>query len=102
MITVGYVVTDVSVPERAGVAQLTAAVSAPNASTTIEASFFLLMNTVDGTATAAGLSCVLGIDVHTSLILRQLYVNIEIVSIHLHPLTLLNTHMQSPSIHSSW
>ena len=52
MITVGYVETDVSVLESDGVAQLTFAISGTDP---IESSFFLLVNTDDGTATAAGL-----------------------------------------------
>jgi len=56
VITVGYVDTAVSVFESAGVAELTVAISAPNPSVPIETSFFLLVDTNDGTATAAGLS----------------------------------------------
>ena len=66
VITVGYVNTAVSVFESAGVAELTVAISVPNASVTIESSFFLLVNTNDGSATAAGLySCLDQFDVHT-------------------------------------
>jgi len=56
VITVGYVNTAVSVSESDGVAELTVAISVPNPSVAIETSFFLLMDTSDGTATAAGLS----------------------------------------------
>ena len=66
VITVGYVDTAVSVSESAGVAELTVAISAPNPSVAIETSFFLLVNTSDGTATAAGLSsCLDQFDIHT-------------------------------------
>ena len=49
----GYVETDVMVFETAGVAQLTVAISLPDGSVTIDSdiSFFLLVNTRDGTAT---------------------------------------------------
>ena len=52
-ITVRYVETDVTVFERAGVAQLTVAISLPDGSVTIDSdiSFFLLVNTRDGSAT---------------------------------------------------
>ena len=66
VITMGYVDTAVSVFESAGVAELTVAISVPNASVTIETSFFLLVDTSDGSATAAGLySCLNQFDVHT-------------------------------------
>ena len=61
----GYVQTDVTVPESAGVAQLTVAISVPPGTDTIETSFFLLVNMNDGTATAGGLSSCLEIDLHT-------------------------------------
>ena len=54
VITVGYVKTDVTVFESAGVAQLTVAISVPPQGDPIETSFLLLVNTNDGTA--AGLS----------------------------------------------
>ena len=63
-ITVGYVQTAVSVPESAGVAQLTVAISRPSQAEPIETSFFLIVNTNDGTATAAGLSSCLEFDLH--------------------------------------
>ena len=49
----GYVETDVTVFERAGVAQLTVAISLPDALVTIDSdiSFFLLVNTRDRSAT---------------------------------------------------
>ena len=59
----GFVETDVSVRESAGVAQLTVAISVPPHGDPIETSFFLLVNTNDGTA--AGLSSWLGFDLHT-------------------------------------
>jgi len=66
VITVGYVGTAVSAFESARVAELTVAISAPNSSVPIEISFFSLVNTSDGTATAAGLSsCLDQFDVHT-------------------------------------
>ena len=63
MITVGYVDTSVTVLESAGVAQLTVAISVPPQGDPIETSFFLLVNTNDGTA--AGLSPCLEFDLHT-------------------------------------
>ena len=63
MITVGYVDTSVTVLESAGVAQLTVAISVPPQGDPIETSFFLLVNTNDGTAT--GLSPCLEFDLHT-------------------------------------
>ena len=59
----GYVQTAVSIPESAGVAQLTLAISVPPQADPIETSFFLLVNTNDGTA--AGLSSCLETDLHT-------------------------------------
>jgi len=52
-ITVGYINTAVSVFEGTGVAELTVAISVPDSSGTIDnrVSFFLLVNTIDGTAT---------------------------------------------------
>ena len=76
MITVGYVETAVSVFESDGVVQLTVAISTTNPSITIESSFLLLVNTNDGTATAAGLSSCLEFylhTVHTSLPLSHNY-----------------------------
>ena len=49
-ITVGYIQTAVSVPESAGVAQLTVAISVSPQGDQIDTSFFLLVNTNDGTA----------------------------------------------------
>ena len=51
MITVGYVQTVVTVLESDGVAQLTVGISMPPGADPIEMSFFLLVNTSDGTAT---------------------------------------------------
>jgi len=52
-IVVGYVNTHVTVSESAGVAELTVAISEPDSSGTINSrvSFFLLVNTINGTAT---------------------------------------------------
>ena len=50
-ITVGYTVTDVTVLETDGVARLTVAVTMPSEADLIDTSFFLLVNTFDGTAT---------------------------------------------------
>ena len=49
----GYVQTAVSVSEGDGVAELTVAISVPDSSGTINSrvSSFLLVNTIDGTAT---------------------------------------------------
>ena len=62
-ITLGYVDTSVTVFEDAGVAQLTVAISVPPQGDPIDTSFFLLVNTNDGTA--AGLSPCLEFDLHT-------------------------------------
>ena len=51
----GYVRTDVTVFESDGVVTLTVAISMPPEDVTIEISFYLLVNTIDGSATAAGL-----------------------------------------------
>ena len=50
-ITVGYTVTDVTVLETDGVARLTVAITMPSEAELIDTSFFLLVNTFDGTAT---------------------------------------------------
>ena len=50
-ITVGYAVTDVTVLETDGVARLTVAITMPSEADLIDTSFFLLVNTFDGTAT---------------------------------------------------
>ena len=70
--TVGYVHTSATVLESDGVAQLTVAISTPPGTDPIEMSFFLLVNTVDQTAT--GLLWRLGSDttIRTSLTLKQL------------------------------
>ena len=54
-VTVGYVQTVVTVLESNGVAQLTVGISMSPGADLIETSFFLLVNTADGTAT--GLLC---------------------------------------------
>ena len=51
----GYV-TNVTVLESDGVATLTVAITVPREADPIETSFYLLVNTMDGSATAAGLS----------------------------------------------
>ena len=51
----GYVRTNVTVFESDGVATLTVAMSMPPEDVPIETSFYLLVNTMDGSATAAGL-----------------------------------------------
>ena len=51
----GYVRTNVTVLESDGVATLTVAISMPPEVDPIETSFCLLVNTIDGSATAAGL-----------------------------------------------
>ena len=51
----GYVQTNVTVLESDGVATLTVAISMPPEADPIETSFYLLVNTIDGSATAAGL-----------------------------------------------
>ena len=53
-IRVGYVQTNVTVFENDGVATLTVAISVPPGAVPIETSFYLLVNTMDGSATAAG------------------------------------------------
>ena len=57
-ITVGYVQTSVNVTvlESDRVATLTVAISVPPRADLIETSFYLLVNTMDGSATAGGLS----------------------------------------------
>ena len=55
-ITVGYVQTAVNVSESDGVATLTVGISVPLGADPIETLFFLLVNTLDETATATGLS----------------------------------------------
>ena len=55
-ITVGYVETAVNVSESDGEAQLTVGISVPLGADPIETLFFLLVNTLDETATATGLS----------------------------------------------
>ena len=51
----GYVRTNVTVLESNGVATLTVAISMPPEADPIETSFYLLVNTMDGSATEAGL-----------------------------------------------
>ena len=51
MIVVGYTETDVTVSESDGVAQLTAAISLPPEDVPIETPFYLIVNTLNGTAT---------------------------------------------------
>ena len=55
-ITVGYVETAMNVSESDGVAQLIVAISVPPEADQIETLFFVLVNTLDETATATGLS----------------------------------------------
>ena len=50
-ITVGYTVTAVTVLETDGVARLTVGITMPSEANLIDTSFFLLVNTFDGTAT---------------------------------------------------
>ena len=54
-IRVGYVQTSVTVFENDGVATMSVAISVPPGAVPIETSFYLLVNTMDGSATAAGL-----------------------------------------------
>ena len=51
----GYVRTNVTVLETDGVATLTVAISMPLEGVPIETSFYLLVNTIAGSATEAGL-----------------------------------------------
>ena len=51
MIVVGYTETDVTVSESDGVAQLTVAISLPPEDVPIETPFYLIVNTLNGTAT---------------------------------------------------
>ena len=51
MITVGYTVTDGSVSESDGETQLTVAITMPPENVSIETSFYLIVNTLNGTAT---------------------------------------------------
>ena len=50
-ITVGYTLSDVTVLETDGVARLTVTITMPSEADLIDTSFFLLVNTLDGTAT---------------------------------------------------
>ena len=50
-ITVSYTSSDVTVLETDGVARLTAAITMPSEADLIDTSFFLLVSTLDGTAT---------------------------------------------------
>ena len=52
---VGYVQENVTVLESDGVAPLTVAISMHSEAVPIKTSFYLLVNTIDGSATAAGL-----------------------------------------------
>ena len=51
VIVVGYIETDVNVSESDGAAQLTVAISMPPRGVSIEAFFYLIVNTLNGTAT---------------------------------------------------
>ena len=62
-IVVGYV-TNVTVLESDGVATLTVAISVPREADLIETSFYLLVNTMDGSATATGLPQSLKFPIH--------------------------------------
>ena len=59
----GYV-TNETVLESDGVATLTVAISVPSEDDPIEASFYLLVNTMDGSATATGLPQSLKFPIH--------------------------------------
>ena len=48
MITVGYIQVTLNVSESDGMAQLTVAISMPPEADPIETSFYLLVNTIDG------------------------------------------------------
>ena len=50
-ITVGYILSDVTVLETDGIARLTVTITMPSEADLIDTSFFLLINTLDGTAT---------------------------------------------------
>ena len=50
-ITVGYTLSDVTVFETNGVARLTVTITMPSEADLIDTSFFLFVNTLDGTAT---------------------------------------------------
>ena len=47
----GYTLSDVTVLETDGIARLTVAITKPSEADLIDTSFFLLVNTFDGTAT---------------------------------------------------
>ena len=53
-IKVGYTVTDMTISESDGETQLTVAITMPPENVSIETSFYLIVNTLDGTA--AGLA----------------------------------------------
>ena len=50
-IKVGYTVTDMTISESDGETQLTVAITMPPEKVSIETSFYLIVNTSDGTAT---------------------------------------------------
>ena len=50
-ITVGYTLSDMTVLETDGVARLTVTITMPSEANLTDMSFFLLVNTLDGTAT---------------------------------------------------
>ena len=50
-ITVGYTLSDLTVLETDGVARLSATITMPSEADLIDTSFFLLVNTLDGTTT---------------------------------------------------
>ena len=58
----GYVNTTVIIFESDGVAKLTVAISSPHGAVQIETSFFLLVSTLDGTATGLSWSSRLEFD----------------------------------------
>ena len=51
----GYVQTNLTVLESDGLVQVTVAISMPSEADPIETSFYLLVNTIDGSATGRGL-----------------------------------------------
>ena len=56
MIVVGYNLTDVFIFEGSNMVQLTIATSKPRKSVPVETSYYLIVNTLDGTATGLPLS----------------------------------------------
>ena len=98
----GYVQTNVTVLESGGVATLTVAISMPPGADPIATSFYLLVNTMDGSATAAGLPQSLKFPIHfintqslTNSLAPMKLGNILHVHTHTHTHTHTRTHART-------